>query len=906
MKTRSTQPHVDPVPNSPDRAHRQRNKERRRQEAEMAANNENNDVEALIRRLREMEQRLARQAAPEQEAAPLNQLYRAPTDSGLTNNTKRLVDTSAGGCLVNRTASEALRIIEEMAATSYQWPMERRQTRPAAAVSDSRMDELRAEIEDLKKQVLGERRAHMDVNAVQQQGSESSDVEGVNFVNQRNYNSGNYNRGQQGFQSNNMAYHPSNMNHLNFSYANPNNALQPPGFATPTAGPSEPKKPSLEEMMGQLIANQNSFIGATGTKITQIEGTVSALSKQLNMLEVQVGQMTNNSSTQHKPATEVPPTPAPKVAPATTAAQTVPTSSTAPFPTRLAKAKTEQKMEKFMEILKKVNINIPLLDALRDMPGYAKFLKDVVSKKRKLGKFETVNLSEECNAVLQRKLPLKQKDPGSFTIACVIGGRTFEYLAVLYSMQGLQQEPVQYLDIRDPPQEGTVEKKTPVANMDESEARPTLQHSPHSTTRAPYVYGREVFRHGAHDQCFSTSPALGSCKVMRRREKFSDTGRASLPSHRSSRVAVKKIAFCLSMSRGEHEPCFLHIPRAQILMAPRVHRAGRVADKNDPRYYGVTLHDPQHVEKGTKLAQLNFVPSRWITRAVLETLGLFDDVQTLCGDIRVFAALTGGWPSYRQLMLEFLSTVNVVKSKKPVRPTGITFQLDNRPHELSCAHLCELFHCPQGEYEEHEDYNRDVFRQMISQARESPFNPKNDKDSSIKNPVFRLIHRAVARTHMVIHLGRSSTKANGTLTCGGIITRIAQGCGINLSEMQPVEGYAELGLDALLHMNFLKIDQNRHSYFVRYLVADFPLPNRALNRVATWAECTNWTMSTVTHLRAIEEHPPVLPFRIFLNIFSSPEAEGPVPYVEGDSGVATPVPQEEEPIDIPLPSRRRR
>ncbi|XP_075497901.1 uncharacterized protein LOC142535433 [Primulina tabacum] len=45
-----------------------------------------------------------------------------------------------------------------------------------------------------------------------------------------------------------------------------------------------------------------------------------------------------------------------------------------------------------------------------------------MSKKRKLQEFETVKLTEECSAILQRKLPQKLKDPGSFTIPCVIGG----------------------------------------------------------------------------------------------------------------------------------------------------------------------------------------------------------------------------------------------------------------------------------------------------------------------------------------------------------------------------------------------------------------------------------------------------------------------------------------------------
>ncbi|XP_057792692.1 uncharacterized protein LOC131009399 [Salvia miltiorrhiza] len=74
---------------------------------------------------------------------------------------------------------------------------------------------------------------------------------------------------------------------------------------------------------------------------------------------------------------------------------------------------------------KEVHINIPLIEALKQMPSYAKFLKEVISNKRKMGENETVNLTEECSAVLQRKIPTKIKDPGSFTIPCDIGNDRF-------------------------------------------------------------------------------------------------------------------------------------------------------------------------------------------------------------------------------------------------------------------------------------------------------------------------------------------------------------------------------------------------------------------------------------------------------------------------------------------------
>ncbi|XP_017973108.1 PREDICTED: uncharacterized protein LOC108661373 [Theobroma cacao] len=47
------------------------------------------------------------------------------------------------------------------------------------------------------------------------------------------------------------------------------------------------------------------------------------------------------------------------------------------------------------------------------MPSYVKFVKGIFSKKRKLGEFETLALTEESSAVIQNKFPPKLNDPGS-------------------------------------------------------------------------------------------------------------------------------------------------------------------------------------------------------------------------------------------------------------------------------------------------------------------------------------------------------------------------------------------------------------------------------------------------------------------------------------------------------------
>ncbi|XP_030939518.1 uncharacterized protein LOC115964323 [Quercus lobata] len=71
-------------------------------------------------------------------------------------------------------------------------------------------------------------------------------------------------------------------------------------------------------------------------------------------------------------------------------------------------------------------LSTPLHYALEQIPNYVKFLKDIISKKRRLEEFEIVKLFEECSAILQKKLPQKLKDSGSFTLPYTIGDSFFD------------------------------------------------------------------------------------------------------------------------------------------------------------------------------------------------------------------------------------------------------------------------------------------------------------------------------------------------------------------------------------------------------------------------------------------------------------------------------------------------
>ena len=104
--------------------------------------------------------------------------------------------------------------------------------------------------------------------------------------------------------------------------------------------------------------------------------------------------------------------------------------SAVPFPQRLQKSKIEEQFARFLRTFQKLEINMPFTEVVTQMPLYAKFLKDILSKKRKSAEEGIVNLTATCSAVIKRGLPEKMKDPRSFTIPCTIG--EFEFQKTLY------------------------------------------------------------------------------------------------------------------------------------------------------------------------------------------------------------------------------------------------------------------------------------------------------------------------------------------------------------------------------------------------------------------------------------------------------------------------------------------
>jgi len=105
-----------------------------------------------------------------------------------------------------------------------------------------------------------------------------------------------------------------------------------------------------------------------------------------------------------------------------------------PFPHAMTKQRKVNHNSEIFETLKQVMINIPLLDVIKHVPSYAKFLKDLCTVKRKLNVKKKAFLAEQVSVILQNNNALKYKDPGCPIISCFIGEHKIEKLYLILEL----------------------------------------------------------------------------------------------------------------------------------------------------------------------------------------------------------------------------------------------------------------------------------------------------------------------------------------------------------------------------------------------------------------------------------------------------------------------------------------
>ncbi|CAM8987896.1 unnamed protein product [Rhodiola kirilowii] len=238
----------------------------------------------------------------------------------------------------------------------------------------------------------------------QRQGYGSNQNQGQNSYSNRGQSS-NQNQGQNNYQGNYQRHYQAKppMNDQWTSHQQ--------GQAS-----SNTQDNAMMSMMAQMLVNQKE----TNKKMEQLEAHNKMLENQVAQQAValkQFGKLPSQpdvNSTEHCNAIflEEPPLYVPRV----------------PFPQRLVKTtKLDKEFAKFVDIPKRLYVHMPFVDLVSKAPLYNKFLKEILSNKRKIEEDESHPLNHECRTLFSKQIPLKMKDPGRFTIPCSIGAMSFEH-----------------------------------------------------------------------------------------------------------------------------------------------------------------------------------------------------------------------------------------------------------------------------------------------------------------------------------------------------------------------------------------------------------------------------------------------------------------------------------------------
>ncbi|CAN6725580.1 unnamed protein product [Malus baccata var. baccata] len=406
---------------------------------------------------------------------------------GLNPTSKSHVNASAGGSLSNKSAREAFELFDTMATESQQWAAEHSQKRGIFELSAGSPN-MSAQMEKMEKKIDAKFDIILQqiTNSTHQQPPPATvcticsmathNILGCphkesypELVEQHVNMMNSYQRPRNDAFA--THYNPGWKDHPNFKWGDNQNNTRPFQQAQK---PFVPSKPSLEDQMAKLAATTQTFMEGSNQRFQNIEASIKSLESQFGQLAAQMSDREKgrfpsqtvpnprgtedccairtlrcgksydnreNGAEQNLPAVEISTESAKTGAdPANSAekqnlvgAESVPKQVSErvynpplPYPERLMPKAKDQQLKDFIQTLAKVQINLPLLEAIKKIPSYAKFLKDVCTKKKKLVKTEKIVLTEQCSAVLLHKLPPKKKDPGSFTISCTIGNSDFK------------------------------------------------------------------------------------------------------------------------------------------------------------------------------------------------------------------------------------------------------------------------------------------------------------------------------------------------------------------------------------------------------------------------------------------------------------------------------------------------
>uniref|UniRef100_A0A2N9EKE0 Retrotransposon gag domain-containing protein n=1 Tax=Fagus sylvatica TaxID=28930 RepID=A0A2N9EKE0_FAGSY len=213
-------------------------------------------------------------------------------------------------------------------------------------------------------------------------------------------------------------YNPNMRNHPYLSYKS-DNVLNPPPLRNNFASSSSSSRPPLEDVLGTFMQKQSEQNQRFETIFTRKDEEVVTILRSGKVIgkEIEKGIPKANEKSKETQAEKVE-SGTPKVKKVEKCP--IPT----PFSHALRLPKNLDVTAEILEHLHQVKVNLTLLHIIKQMPTYAKVIKDLCTVKRKHHLKKTAFLAEQMSFIIQHKVLPKYKDPGCPTISCIIG----EYL----------------------------------------------------------------------------------------------------------------------------------------------------------------------------------------------------------------------------------------------------------------------------------------------------------------------------------------------------------------------------------------------------------------------------------------------------------------------------------------------
>jgi len=196
---------------------------------------------------------------------------------------------------------------------------------------------------------------------------------------------------------------------------------------------------SLTNQMGQMATQLNQ---AQAQNSDKLPSQMVENSRNVSAITLRSGKNIEVPTPEPTPPKEVNPgtlqrkCDAHAASPSTSGVTSTPSTSTAapsiplPFPPRAIPSKKMEEVDReILETFRKVKVSIPLLDAIKQIPRYAKFLKELCMHKRRLKGNEKISMGRNVSALIGKsvlQIPEKCKDPGTFCVPCMIGNNKFE------------------------------------------------------------------------------------------------------------------------------------------------------------------------------------------------------------------------------------------------------------------------------------------------------------------------------------------------------------------------------------------------------------------------------------------------------------------------------------------------